>query len=409
MEAERPFLVGGDGVSTYGDLAAAVARERAQLAGGSECVVLEAGWGLKEISCLLGCLEAGRDCSLAGPVQEKRLKPFRSGTAGGLLLLRSGGSTGQPRTVVHAQKRFVEEYRLRAEDPLRQLILYAPDHVAGLDALLRAVSRGATLVRPEGYDARAIAHALEAERVEVLPATPSFLQFLILSGELAGRKLGTVRHIPHGAEPMPEAVRCAVRRFFPQARLHHRFGLTETGALPVAGDGEDPDRLRLSAEAGNAYAWKVVDGELWIRSPRRMLGTLEDGPLDPENPWYATGDRAEAGPDGSVRILGRGSSLINVGGEKVQPEQVEMWLMRVDGIQDVQVRGEPHALTGQAVVAEVVVEGGCAMEELRRRIRKAARAGGRPLVEIPVRLERVDTIGRTASGKRSRAWAAGGD
>ncbi|NBD38399.1 MAG: AMP-binding protein [Verrucomicrobia bacterium] len=404
VDNERPFLIGGGETWTYGQLWARVEamgadeRERPLEA----CRIIDLRWEMEPLARLLACFTAGRDLSLCGPVEAATRASFRGRGFGPLLLLRSGGTTGTPRTVVHAQRRFLADYRPRPGEPRRELILYAPDHVAGLDAFMRGLSRGVTLVRPESATPAAIAEALEAHRVEVLPATPSFLQFLLLSGELAGRDLSTVRHIPHGAEPMPASVRAAVKAWFPKARLHHRFGLTETGVLPVEADPEQPEVLRLPDHDDHGYAWRVVDGELWVRSPRRMLGTLEDGLLDTDDLWYRTGDRAEKVPGGGVRVLGRESAQINVGGEKVQPEEVEAWLLEVDGIRDVEVRAAPHSLTGQTVVARVVLEEGANAVDLRSRVRKAARTAARPLVQIPAKFEHVDAIERTDTGKRVR-------
>lgn len=404
VDDDRPFLIGSGETWTYGQLRSRVEamsadeRERPLEA----CRIVDLRWEMDRLARLLACFTAGRDVSLCGPVEAAARASFRGRGFGPLLLLRSGGTTGTPRTVVHAQRRFLADYRPRASEPLRELILYAPDHVAGLDALLRGLSRGVTLVRPESATPAAIAEALEAHRVEVLPATPSFLQFLLLSGELAGRDLSSVHHIPHGAEPMPGGVRAAVKARFPKACLHHRFGLTETGALPVETDPEQPEVLRLPDGGGRGYAWKVIDGELWVRSPRRMLGTLEHGLLDGDDLWYRTGDRAEQVPGGGVRVLGRESAQINVGGEKVQPEEVEAWLLEVEGIRDVEVRGAPHSLTGQTVVARVVLEQGANVADLRSRVRKAARAAARPLVQMPTKFEPVDAIERTDTGKRKR-------
>lgn len=409
VEAERPFLLGGAGEASYGELRAAVAGEAERLraaaaaVGEPECCAVSLGWELAPLAQLFACWETGTDVSLCGEVAGRRLAPFRKRAGGALFLLRSGGTTGKPVTVVHSHARFLRDYRVRLAPPLRELILYAPDHIAGVDALMRAVSRGATLVRANGTGPRAVAEALERYRVEVLPATPSFLQFLLLSGELAGRDLGSVRVIPHGAEPMPAPLREAVQAVFPQAELQERFGLTETGPLPVESDAVEAGRLRLRDEGEGGYAWQVVDGELWIRSPRRMLGTLEGGLLEEAaGGWYRTGDRATAEADGSIRILGRERAMINVGGEKVQPEEVEGWLLGVEGICDVAVRGERHGLTGQAVVADVVLAGGSGLAEVRRRARQVAREAGRPLVQVPSRWEAVESIGRTERGKRLR-------
>jgi len=316
-----------------------------------------------------------------------------------LLILKTGGSTGRPRHVVHSVERFLEKYSLKESPPSRQMVLYAPSHIAGLDAFLQAVHRGGTLVLPEDRSPRAIAESIEEQSVEVLPASPTMLQFLLLSGELEGRDLSSVKVIPHGAEPMPEALSRRVKEVFPAARLVQRFGMTELGALPVREDPKDSRAMYL--EAAN-HTWKVQDGELHIWSPGRMLGTLEEGLMDDSDPWFRTGDLAERTPRGSIRILGRRDSLINVGGEKVLPGLVEDMILQVPAIRDALVFAIPNPMTGQAVAARIVCEGELELVDVLSKLRTLARENGYPLACVPTRIEFVTQLEMTESGKRLR-------
>lgn len=316
-----------------------------------------------------------------------------------LVILRTGGTTGAPRHVVHAASRLFGGYRVQERPPVRLMVLYAAHHIAGLDAFFQALHRGSTLVVPADRRAASIADALDRYRVEVLPATPTFLQFLLLSGELAGHQLDSVTTIPHGAEPMPPALRERIRTAFPNARLLQRFGLTELGALPVREDPEDPQALLLDSEVVH---WKVDNGELFIKCPTRMLGTLEDGPVGEGSAWHATGDLAEETGRGSVRILGRREAIINVGGEKVIPETVEALLLDLAQVRDVAVSGIPNPLTGQAVCARIVFEGPPDSMALLRAARLAARQRGLSIAHVPTKVEPVDALDYTSVGKRSR-------
>ena len=88
--------------------------------------------------------------------------------------------------------------------------------------------------------------------------------------------------------------------------------------------------------------------------------------------WFRTGDKVEQGPHGSLRILGRMGEMINVGGEKLMPAEVEAVVLGVAGVADCRVRGEPHPLTGQTVVVDVVTKE-ADQEALRAAIRGACR------------------------------------
>ena len=105
------------------------------------------------------------------------------------------------------------------------------------------------------------------------------------------------------------------------------------------------------------FEHKIVDGMLWLRSSRAMLGYLNaPSPFDADG-WFNTQDLVER--DGEyIRILGRKSELINVGGEKVHPTEVENVLLQIDNVKDVTVRGVPNAVTGE--LASVTTRAGCA-------------------------------------------------
>jgi acyl-coenzyme A synthetase/AMP-(fatty) acid ligase len=199
---------------------------------------------------------------------------------------------------------------------------------------------------------------------------------------------------------MPPALRERIRAAFPKARLLQRFGLTELGPLPVREDPADPQALFL--DPGESE-WKVEDGELLIRSPARMLGTLEDGPVSGSTTWHATGDLAELTKRGSIRILGRREAVINVGGQKVIPETVEALLLDLPQVRDVAVTGVPNPLTGQAVCARVVFAGPPDSMALLRAARLAARERGLSIAHVPTKVEPAESIDRTAIGKRARA------
>jgi acyl-coenzyme A synthetase/AMP-(fatty) acid ligase len=360
--------------------------------------ILDLQWTPQSFARLLGSVRAGRSVFLGNAAPAGDLQPFVSHSP--LLVLRTGGTTGEPRHVVHSAQRLLERYKCEERPALKILVLYAAGHIAGLDAFFQAFHRGATLVIPNGRDPHSVCHSIEHFQVEVLPATPTFLQFLLLSGSLDGRKLSSVGAIPHGAEPMPPALRQRLHVVFPHARLLHRFGLTELGALPVRPDPADPDALFLDQ---TGYAWEIREGELWIKSPARMLGTLEDGPVDAGDSWHPTGDLAEETPRGSIRVLGRREAMINVGGEKVLPETVEALVLEQPGISDAAVEGCPNPLTGQAVCARVIFSGEPAPAGLMRQLRVAAREQGLSLAHVPTRIIAVDQIGKTETGKRDRS------
>src|SRR5262245_39154343 len=97
---------------------------------------------------------------------------------------------------------------------------------------------------------------------------------------------------------------------------------------------------------------KVVDHRLWIKAESTMLGYLNAAGSFDDQGYFDTGDMVEV--DGEwLRILGRASEVINVGGSKVFPAEVESVLLTLDNVQDAVVYAEPNPRTGPTVVATI--------------------------------------------------------
>jgi acyl transferase domain-containing protein/acyl-CoA synthetase (AMP-forming)/AMP-acid ligase II/acyl carrier protein len=148
-----------------------------------------------------------------------------------------------------------------------------------------------------------------------------------------------------------------------------------------------------------------VDGELWVRTPGLMLGyhglpgettaAVVDG-------WYRTGDQGRATEHGGLTITGRISEMINCGGEKVHPAEIERVLAQVPSVRDVVVVGRSHDVLGEVPVAFVVASAeGCDPEELRGHC--LARLS---VYKVPAEFHLVSGIPRTGSGKPLRALLA---
>jgi acyl-CoA synthetase (AMP-forming)/AMP-acid ligase II len=316
------------------------------------------------------------------------------------LILATGGTTGTPKLVLHDLAALLATVPMKEGRPWRTLPLLRFDHIGGLDVAWRALAGRQVLVAPPAeLSPEAVAATIARHRVEVLPATPSFLNLLLLAGAEGRHDLGSLRIVPYGAEPMPAGLLERLRAALPQVEFLQRFGTSETGSLPVVGVGAG---LKLAAAAAG-FAWKVVDDELWVSSPARGLGYLagESGQL--ENPgWFRTGDFAEQLPDGAVRVLGRRADLINVGGEKVLPGAVEAALLAHPDVADCRVFALPNAVLGQVVAAEVVWRGeGTDAVDVKRRLQAFA-AATLPKCHLPAVVRLVAAIDTTRNFKKVR-------
>jgi acyl-CoA synthetase (AMP-forming)/AMP-acid ligase II len=149
--------------------------------------------------------------------------------------------------------------------------------------------------------------------------------------------------------------------------LQQTYGLSEVGVLSSRSREDGSLWVRIG---GNGFETKVIDGILWVKSDFSMVGYLNAPSEFDEDGWFNTHDVVEV--DGEYfRILGRESDLINVGGQKVYPIEVENVIVGIENIRDVAIFSERHNLLGNIVVAKVLLETPESVESVKRRIRKA--------------------------------------
>jgi acyl-CoA synthetase (AMP-forming)/AMP-acid ligase II len=187
-------------------------------------------------------------------------------------------------------------------------------------------------------------------------------------------------------------------REFPDVALQQTYGLSELGILRSKSRSNTSLWVRVG---GEGYRTKIVDNILWIKAESSMLGYLNaPSPFDDDG-WFNTQDMVEV--DGEfIRFLGRDSEIINVGGEKVYPAEVESQVLQLDNIQDVTVHGEPNPLAGQIVVARVNLISPESVTAVKKRIRIALR-DKLPPFKIPQKVVLADTQQFNERFKRMRS------
>lgn len=288
----------------------------------------------------------------------------RRGEAG--LLLFSSGSTGESKGVLLSLPRLLGGFRASSR-PRRTLQFMALDHIGGVNTLFRTLIGGGTVVTEPRRTPKHACEAIHRHGVQVLPTTPTFLNMLLLSGVHRDYDLSSLELITYGTEPMREVTLAHATRVFPQVQFKQTYGLTETGILPTRSVSSSSLRMDVG---GPGFGTQVRDGVLWIKSPSAMVGYLNaPSPFDEEG-WLNTGDAVEVAEDGTLRVLGRLSTLINVGGEKVSPAEVENVLLRAGNVSDVIVTGRPNAVTGHIVTATVELVEPEERRALNRRLRQ---------------------------------------
>jgi acyl-CoA synthetase (AMP-forming)/AMP-acid ligase II len=315
------------------------------------------------------------------------------------LLLGTGGTSGTPKLVLHDLAALLGAIPVRSGVVRRVLPLMRFDHIGGLDIAWRALAAGHTLVAPPRELApESVAATIARHAVDVLPATPTFLNLLLLAGVARVHDLSSLRMVPYGAEPMPPSLLARLRTEFPTVEFMPRFGTSETGALPVKSAG---DAMHLAR--GDGFDWRVVEGELFLRSPALALGYVSgtSGGFEADG-WFRTGDLAEERPDGSFVVLGRRSEFINVGGEKVLPSTVEAALLSHPHVSECRIFPIASPLLGQIVGAEVVWRGPERDAVAIKRALHAAFAGTLPNCHLPAVVRPVAGIYTSANWKKIR-------
>jgi acyl-coenzyme A synthetase/AMP-(fatty) acid ligase len=275
----------------------------------------------------------------------------------------TSGSTGVSKAVVHDFVPLLTKYMTKRHD-LRTLAFLLFDHIGGFDTLFYVLSNGSTLIIPESRTPESVCRAVQDYHVEVLPVSPSFINLLLLSEVYKMYDLKSLKFITYGAEVMPAGTLAKCAQVFPDVTLLQKYGTTEIGTMHSRSEQQDSVWVKIG---GEGYEWRVVDGMLQIKSNSAMLGYLNAPSPFTEDGWFITGDAVERNGD-SLRILGRKSDIINVGGQKVYPAEVEEVICELDDVADATVYGEKNQLLGSIVCAKVKLKKQERTEELVRKL-----------------------------------------
>lgn len=264
------------------------------------------------------------------------------------LVIFSSGSSGTPKAILHDFAALLAKFeKPRQRKTTLGFLLF--DHIGGLDTLMGTLASGGTLVSVARRDPDTIAVAIERHRVHTLPTSPTFLNLLLLSEAYRHHDLSSLQVITYGTEPMPERTLQRLREVFPEVALVQTYGLSELGVLRSRSKDSGSLWVKFRDEG---FETQVREGILWVRSPGAMRGYLNAPELFDADGWLNTQDAVEFDETGEyLRILGRVTDLINVGGQKVYPAEVENILMQLENVRDVAVVGETNPLTGQIVTA----------------------------------------------------------
>ena len=263
------------------------------------------------------------------------------------LVLFSSGSTGKSKAIVQDLNKLMSKFTTQRK-ALRMLIFLQLDHIGGVNSLLYSLANQGTVIVADDRTPDSVCRAIETFKGEVLPTSPTFLNLLLLSKAYEHYDLASLKLITYGTEPMQTSTLMRLNSLFPNSTLQQTYGLSEVGILRSKSQSSGSLWMQVG---GREFITKIVNDTLWVKSDSAMLGYLNaPTPFDAEG-FLDTGDIVEQ--DGEwIRILGRKSEIINVGGLKVYPAEVESILLEIDNVEDVVVFQEPHPITGSIVCAK---------------------------------------------------------
>lgn len=312
--------------------------------------------------------------------------------------LPTSGTSGPPKWVAHDLGTLMGAI---GPTPLQQwATFYDIRRYGGLQIFLRALmGRGSLHLCGEGESVDAFLARLGAVGITHISGTPSHWRKVLMSAEARRIAPETVRL---SGEIADDAVLRGLRELYPRAKVEHAYASTEAGVVFCVEDGRAGFPASFLERAGTVDL-KIVEGALLVRSSRvahRFLGSSAP-PLQDADGFVDTGDMVELRGDRYV-FVGRRGGIINVGGSKVHPEEVEAALNAHQAVRASRVFARKNPITGAIVVAEIVLADAIDQREgLEREIIASCRAR-LPAHMTPARLRFVADLPMTDGGKLAR-------
>ena len=326
-------------------------------------------------------------------------------------ILLTSGTTGTPKLVAHTLSSLAGA--LPRQPPASGMVwstFYDIRRYGGLQIYLRAVLGGVPLVLSSSGESTADFLARAAKcGVTHISGTPSHWRRALMTGVAHILK---PRYVRLSGEVADQVLLDQLRHTYPDAQIAHAFASTEAGVAFDVNDGRAGFPAEYLDAPRDGIEMKVQDGTLRIRSHRnaaRYLGSAARG-LASDDGFVDTGDLVEL-KDGRYYFRGRKGGVINVGGMKVYPEEVEGVLNADPRVRMSLVSPKRSPITGAIVIAEVVLEDSVSAaldapqaEHIKNDLLEACRRA-LPAHKVPARLSFVQALKLTAAGKLVRPGA----
>lgn len=378
-----PFLISADSTLTFAEAEAAV-DERAKELPARQNIAFTPAIAIESVIEILATIRAESRSVLIPPSWPVELAAQRIPTGEAEtpeVIVFTSGTAGRPKAVRLSETNWeaagISSTNFYGFGPERRWLLVLPlFHVSGLSIIFRALVSGGTALLSPQLEPPALD---QADFASLVPAQ--------LRAAVEQRAKPPRAEIVVGGGPLPSELAVQVRDWM----IHRSYGMTETAAVVASGS---PETEWMTVLPGVEIS--VTDqGLLQIRGPQVSPGYAGD-PERGSDDWFVTFDLGKVQGD-QVAVTGRADRMINTGGEKVDPAEIESLLLSRPDVVDVYVFGQPDERWGEAVA--IVYTGSAAPDELTAVI--AARLGPHAR---PRRIEQVDEIPRNELGKANPSF-----
>jgi acyl-coenzyme A synthetase/AMP-(fatty) acid ligase len=323
-------------------------------------------------------------------------------------ILLTSGTTGAPKLVLHTLESLTSALagEAAAAEPPIWSTFYDIRRYGGLQIFLRAVHAGSLVLSDPAEAVGDFLARAGAAGVTHISGTPSHWRKALMSG-LTARI--APRYVRLSGEIADQAVLDGLRAAYPAAIVAHAFASSEAGVAFEVRDGLAGFPTALVGESGTRTQLRVVDETLQIRSPGTAQRYLGEGaePLRGADGFVDTGDRVEERA-GRYHFMGRRGGVINVGGLKVHPEEVETVINAHPWVRMSLVKARRNPITGAVVTADVVLKdeapGRPAPETVMRELTECCKRT-LPAHKVPAMIRFVPTLEVSPSGKLVRPGA----
>ncbi|MBL4618146.1 MAG: acyl--CoA ligase [Robiginitomaculum sp.] len=322
---------------------------------------------------------------------------MKSPTFDTIWLLATSGTTDRPKLVPHSLASLTRTVRIaKKASTFVWGQLYDNYRFAGMQVILQALAGQSILVSP-ALDLP-LCKKLELfaqEKVNALSATPTLWRKILMTD---GAKKLKLLSITLGGEIADASILKTLKVYYPEAKIRHIYASTEAGAGFSVSDGLPGFPTSFLDDGFNDIKIKIVDDILYIQNKLVSGSYIGDGStFVDEDKYVNTGDRVQVKQD-RVYFLGRLSGIINVGGDKVSPETIEIILNGVDGVSLSRVYGKKSPLTGELVVAEIIASENQNQMALQKELIQTCKNKLEPY-QRPIAYRFVDKIKISENGK----------